>query len=450
MHFNIYTPTLGSAEVRYVLEYFFSTLFQQAFTILQEIERKHFTIQMGEKCLHLPAHFFIRSSANWGEELALQPQERSNPFSERFLSLFGESGHYSVQGNEANFDLDVFGSSFYFLSGYEEFTSSKRDHHQRFLAAHSWRKKHNWILRPFVNEYLDVFQKVLAHFFEITISLQRSFTQYLSCDVDVPYAPYLYSNKKMLKTLAGDLLKRGEVGKAMQKVKEKIRFIKQGKLADPNHTFEEYFLWKERYGVELEFYFIPKNLAGKIDEDYAILDAPVRGILLDVHASGAEIGVHASYAAYNDVQKYQTQKQELVQALDVLKIHQSVTHNRNHYLRWDVNDSITALESAQILVDSTLGFADHVGFRRGICYPFPLYHLQERRKSNVMERPLLMMDVSLLGKNYMHLSYEAAEEISIALKKEVLRYQGDFTVLWHNSNFIHRKDVMFVERIIGY
>lgn len=450
MHITIYTPTIGAAESRYVLEYFFSTLFQQPFSIIQEEERKHFTLKMGEKCLHLPAHFFIRSSANWGEMLAVQPQERSNSFSNQFLSLFGESGHFSMQGIEANFDLDVFGSSFYFLSGYEEFTSKEGDHHQRFLAEYSWRNVNNWLFRPFVNEYLEVFQKVLSHFFEIDFTIQKSFTQYLSCDVDIPYAPYLYSNKKFLKTLAGDVLKRGEIRNAIKKIKEKIHFNKKGKDADPNHTFYEYFLWQEKYEVALEFYFIPKNIAGKIDEDYHILDIPVRQILYDVHAQGAEIGIHTSYAAYNDVLKYQEQKNTLEQALDVLNIHQSLTHNRNHYLRWDVNDSITALESAQMLMDATLGFADHIGFRRGICYSFPLYHLRERRKSSVMERPLLIMDVSLLGKSYMHLSYDAAEELCIKIKKDVLRYQGDFTVLWHNSNLTSSQDIQLVEKILSY
>lgn len=450
MHFNIYTPTAGAAELRYVLEYFFTSLFHFPFVIIQEEERKHITIQLEDRKMHFPAHFFVRSDQNWGQKLAIEPKDVSNTFAEQFVVLFNESGHFSENGNEANLDADIFGSSFYLLSGYEEFCSSERDAHHRFLLQHSWLKQNNWILRPLVNEYLVLLQSVLNHFFGTQLKIEREFAQYLSCDVDIPYAPYLYSNKKLIKTIAGDVLKRKSFSLAWQKVQEKIRFMKKGKAADPNHTFAEYFIWKDKYEVDLAFYFIAQNTAGKIDEDYQLTDVPVQEIMKDLVLQGAEIGLHGSYLSYNDGDLLKGQKEKLQDAIKNQHQNVEIIGNRMHFLRWDAVKTVDALEQAQFFYDTTLGFADHIGFRRGICYPFPLYHLQERRKTKVIERPLLIMDVSLLSKNYMQLSYPVAQEKCISLKHEVLRYQGDFTVLWHNSNFTSPQDILLVEKIVGY
>ncbi len=450
MHFTIYTPTAGAAESRYVLEYFFATLFNFPFVILQEQDRTHITFQFEDKKLHFPAHFFVRSHQQWGKTLEIKPKDVTNAFAAQFVTLFNESGHFSEQGNEANLDADILGSSFYLLSGYEEFCSTERDQHNRFLLKYSWLQQNNWVLRPLVNEYLALLQAVLNHFFGTSLRIEREFTQYLSCDVDIPYAPYLYSNKKLIKTIAGDVLKRKSIHKAWQKVKQKLRFIKHGKAADPNHTFAEYFSWRDKYEVDLAFYFIAQNTAGKIDEDYQLADAPVKEILQDLLLQRAEIGVHGSYLSYNDASLLKTQKEILQKALKQLHSDTEIIGNRMHFLRWDNVKTVDALEKAQFFYDTSLGFADHIGFRRGICYPFPLYHLQERRKTNVQERPLLVMDVSLLSKNYMYLSYQNATEIAVALKQEVLKYQGDFTVLWHNSNLSLPKYIFLMEKILSY
>jgi hypothetical protein len=49
------------------------------------------------------------------------------------------------------------------------------------------------------------------------------------------------------------------------------------------------------------------------------------------------------------------------------------------------------------------------------------------------ERPLVVMDVSLLDKIYLGLSHGEAVDRAVGLARTCRRYQGDFVLLWHND-----------------
>ena len=92
-------------------------------------------------------------------------------------------------------------------------------------------------------------------------------------------------------------------------------------------------------------------------------------------------------------------------------------------------------EQAAYDYDSSLGFAERIGFRCGICCEYQPYDLHERRPLELRERPLLVMDRSLFSPSYMGLTYEAAHKAAAVIKERCRIYRGDFTVLWHNTEF---------------
>ena len=61
-----------------------------------------------------------------------------------------------------------------------------------------------------------------------------------------------------------------------------------------------------------------------------------------------------------------------------------------------------------------------------------MFDVLNRRMMNVLQRPLLIMDVTL--KDYMKLSPKEALSACEELMDEVRSHAGEFLVLWHNSS----------------
>ena len=78
-----------------------------------------------------------------------------------------------------------------------------------------------------------------------------------------------------------------------------------------------------------------------------------------------------------------------------------------------------------------MGYAAEPGFRCGTCKPFPVFDIQSQKELPLIERPLLIMDVSL--RFYKNLSVKESITLCEKIKSEVRKHNGEFVFLWHNS-----------------
>jgi hypothetical protein len=122
---------------------------------------------------------------------------------------------------------------------------------------------------------------------------------------------------------------------------------------------------------------------------------------------------------------------------------------RNHFLRFSVPRTWEVL-SQFFKYDSTYGYADHVGFRNGVCHPFKPCSL-DGRSINMWEIPLTVMDTTFF--KYMNADvWEAFEWIKLLVKK-VERVRGVITLLWHNTTFdelVSRDYAKLYRKILRY
>ncbi|MDP9073840.1 MAG: hypothetical protein M3N98_06610, partial [Actinomycetota bacterium] len=121
--------------------------------------------------------------------------------------------------------------------------------------------------------------------------------------------------------------------------------------------------------------------------------------------------------------------------------------SRQHYLRWDARRSWNSLEQAGVRYDSSIAYPDHVGFRAGCCYEYPTFDLAGRRRLRLTERPLIVMESSLLS--YMGLTLDQAEQVIASLSDTCRTYGGDFTLLWHNHMLVSRPAKLAYQRILA-
>ncbi len=335
--------------------------------------------------------------------------------------LFGNSAT-TFDTNNISYGLDIFASAFFMLTRWEEYVLPVRDQHDRFPASTSLAFQFDFLLRPIVNEYTALLWNLIQHLSPDIQRKKRHFSTLLTHDVDTPF---LWNQPLSgLKTIAGDLLKRQNISAA----KQHFSYWKKGK--DPFDTFDALMDLSEKHHLQSHFFFIS---GGNTDYEghYKITDPKIQQLLARIQERGHGIGIHPSYGTYKNIEQLKREKNAL-QAVSP----QAVIAGRQHFLRWATPDSWQDWEDAGLQWDSTMGYAAHIGFRCGTCYPFPVFNVLTRKKLQLIERPLLVMEVSLFSKQYMQLDQPTALRHVQKMIQTVRQYNGEFVLLWHNSNLV--------------
>jgi len=223
------------------------------------------------------------------------------------------------------------------------------------------------------------------------------------------------------------------------------RMVKNFGITDPLFCYERW-LEKER---EIEghstFFFWPglKSITKPHHTDclYELHDriifdnqgCTVAEMIKEIDKLGWDIGLHPSWHSFNNLDELKRQKD----ALTVVLGHEP-TSIRQHYLHYDCRITPTIQAEAGFKYDSTLGYNDNVGFRRGTCYPYQLYDLKAEKKLQIIEIPLIIQDGAMLNQGRgMRLDLDTAFQYIILLTEQVAKCGGVLTLLWHPSYIIN-------------
>ncbi|MCK5536850.1 MAG: polysaccharide deacetylase family protein, partial [Bacteroidales bacterium] len=339
--------------------------------------------------------------------------------------------------NGLHLGLDIFGSAFFMLSRYEEAVKSERDSHDRFPATASLAYQADFLHRPIVNEYVEILWACIKTLWPNLQRKHRQFRILVSCDVDTPINCWAKNIKSAARKILGDILKRRNFKEAFNSF-YLYRNLSKGLFEkDPFYTFEWIMDICDEAGVVNTFNFICDHSNSIMDGCYNINDPMIRHLLRRIHKRGHLIGLHASYNTYQDAE--QTRKEfEILKRVCVEEgIKQSVWGSRQHYLRWQTSTTFMNLNDAGLDYDSTLSFAEQAGFRCGTCYEYRAYDLNKKKSLNIYEKPLIVMECSIISDKYMGLgTSKKALQVFLSLKKTCQQFNGDFTLLWHNSQLV--------------
>ena len=336
------------------------------------------------------------------------------------------------------------------LSRYEEAVLPDRDAHDRFPATASLAYRGGFLARPLVNEYLELLWALMQQLWPELKRKRRQPRTLISADVDSPYDCSTKTLMKLLRTSAGDLIKRRSVTQFGERLQNFWRVKQSDRSHD--HYFSK-FDWmmdmNEAAGNRMAFHFIAGNFSSKMDGCYNLDEPIIRNLMRRIHDRGHEIGLHGSYRTYRDGNLILREATNLRRILKEEGIQQKTIGCRQHYLRWATPATARHLDAAGLTCDTTLSFADHPGFRCGTCYEFPMYDLEERRPLTIRQRPLVVMECSVVDKRYQGLGYsDQALELMRYYKQVCHRFAGDFTLLWHNSNFTNSDDKRFYQELV--
>jgi hypothetical protein len=406
--------------------------------------------EAGSQELILQDVFFRRAAIHWLEPNTLPELPlRKVRLSESSLSvasqyddlpvLFGKLvennvSPVSISDSLITCHIDVFGSCFFLLSRYEEAVTAERDQYDRFPYSASVLSQGGLISRPLVNEYLELLWSCLKRLWPTLIRQPRSYRLMLTHDVDWPLSMPHLSVGGFCKKVAAALF----IYRSMDLMWRRTKGFVLGKLgyydADPFNTFEFIMNTAERHGVRSAYYFITDHTAGLIDGLYTMKDPWIRKLLISIRDRGHEIGLHGSFNAYNNQSQIDREIGILRSTCEEEGIALGAIGGRQHYLRWSALSTWDIWDRVGLSYDSTVGFAEQAGFRTGTCYEYSAYSLKNRKILTLKERPLLVMDGTLISNKYMNLTTETAKHLALDIIKTCKFYNGDFVCLFHNSN----------------
>jgi len=336
-------------------------------------------------------------------------------------------------------DIDLLGGIFFMLSRYEEVAVSERDALGRFPAAASIAYRAGFLHRPIVDEYVELIWYGLK---ETAPSLERRkhvFRVVLSHDVDVPTRWHRHTVGALARAVARDAV----TGKSVREIVTTVRSYFD-LSRDPYFCYDWIMSLSERFGLKSCFFFLA-GATHSLDVSYDLRDELYRNLIREIDRRGHEIGFHGSYRSYNSPE---ITERELNLLRDVSP--QPVKGGRQHCLMFRVPVTWRILSEAGLEYDSTLGYADSPGFRCGTAREFPVFDVCGSRRLDIRERPLIVMEQSLLDPGYLGLDHEEAFERVRELVDVVGRYGGDFTLLWHNHNLLTGNERALYSRVLEY
>jgi hypothetical protein len=312
--------------------------------------------------------------------------------------------------------VDLLLAALLVLSRWEEAITTEHDSHGRFCAKQSVAFKDHFLERPIVDEYGLAFEQAVKFLHPGWRPANRKLRAKLSHDADHVGIPF--QGKSVLRQIAH---------------------------RDPKNTWRELWAWlpscdpvdlcalreivslTREHKLDSAVYWMASAPSLR-DSGYDPRHHKVRRVIDWLRGEGVESGVQPGYSTYRSPERL---RREVNLLRDILG--DGPLGGRQHYLRWCV-DTWIHWEMCGLAYDSTLSYADHIGFRCGTCVPYQPWLLSLNRAADLLEIPLLVMDRTLLG--YMNLTEETSVEAVRRCLDRCRAVGGVFTMVWHNNTLL--------------
>jgi len=314
--------------------------------------------------------------------------------------------------NDFSFNNDYIGTIFFFLSGYWEYNHYDiKDLKNRFPAEESFPFKKDVLEEPVV----DILSEKIKN--KLNLNYKENISKiFITHDIDFLGLP--------IKNLLADILKRKDINLFFDKITKKFT------NNDPC-SVENLIHIHKKYNSKGTFFFMP-NIQEK--QFYAGYDLKknkkyFQKLENDILNIKSNIGIHYDTRYLNE----NRMKEDIDKLQNIFN--SKIDSGRAHFLIFDIKKSFDIFEKSGIKLDSTGSYTDSIGFRFGTCKPFKPYNFNTGKSYNFYEYPLIIMEGSLQGKNYMNLNPEEGFEKIKEIMDTIKLYNGVFTFLWHNTSF---------------
>lgn len=364
------------------------------------------------------------SDQKFGDELYIKPHHLLFDKTLKTVNInpvyFDNEKYFCESSADSMLPFDPFAASFYLVTRYEEYLETKFDKFGRYPSSRSILHKYNLLRKPVVNIWAKMIRDAFQRKYPDFQFPEKKFKFISTIDIDNAWA---IKNKGIWRSSAAII-------KAALKWKFTEVKLRQAVLSekekDPYDTYDYIDSVFKKNSDKVKFFFLLGDYS-KYDKNVSFRNTPFRELIQKISAK-YDVGIHPSFQTgrKNGAKKTNEELKRLQKITGV-----QITKSRQHFLRLKFPGTYHQLLNAGILEDYTMGYADRIGFRAGICTPFNFYDLEKEVTTNLVILPFQVMDVTL--HDYMRLSPgESFKEIEL-LMNEVKKVDGTFMSIWHNE-----------------
>lgn len=335
---------------------------------------------------------------------------------------------FFLTGPRSDLPYDPFAASFFMVSRYEEYLPFIADNHNRFPSKESFAFKNGVLKKPLVNIYSLHIENLLKNKYP---NLQFSKPEYRfinTVDIDNAFA---YKGKGLVRTLGG-------FGKDLigLNFKEGLARFKSvfGVIEDPFSTFDYQNGLQEKYGYQT-IYFALFAAISKYDRSLSMQSLRLHRHLKSLN-DFCDMGIHPSYRSNSDIKIAQEEHKYLEEVLN-----RTITKSRQHFLKMRFPQTYRNLLDMDIADEYSMGYADEVGFRAGICMPFRFYDLEYEVETPLVIHPFPFMDGTFIY--YQNKNKEEAWSEILNMIDVYKKYNGEFIPIWHYRVFSEKDKEWF-------
>ena len=318
---------------------------------------------------------------------------------------------------DADIPFDLFATTFFLISRYEEYLLFNPDKHNRFPSDESIAVQGDFLEEPLVDLWAyKLASKIKEKFPSFEIN-PRKFNFIPTIDIDNAYA-YLHKgiNRAILGTLKS--LLTFNFRDVVDRMKVYLNIKK-----DPFDIYDNTFSVLKEWPNTIWFALVGQF--SRYDRNTPIQNYEFQNLLHKI-GDRFKVGIHPSYRSGTSTDRVKAEITDISRVLNT-----KVTISRQHYLRIFMPTTYIHLSMLGIQEDYSMGYSDRVGFRASTCTPFYFYNLKEEKVIDLKIIPFQTMDFTLYEE--LNLTPLEALERIMGLVEKVHAVNGTFVSIWHNE-----------------
>lgn len=354
-------------RLTYTLQFILNDVWQYPFEVTDQPE--DFNAYEGPKifygnqpevpCIHVQPQGLLY-------ETGIQPQD---------VQCFTYSGYPAFfKRIDSGYSFDIFSAVFYLISRYEEYLPHTKDLYGRFPHTASLAFKEGFLELPLVNYWLSDFQQEIRRVypgFQPTGNVFRFIPTY---DIDIAWS---YKHKGFRRNLGGWLRRPGL---------ERL-LVLSGFRSDPYDSFAFIEQCTAQYHHEPVFFFLLSKDRNRYNKNIS----PVHPAMMQLiqQLKSYRTGIHPSYNSMDNPALIEVEISTLQHILQ-----RPVRDSRQHYLRFDLPKTYTALLQSGIVNEFSMGYGSINGFRASVAHAFYWYNLTQEQITPLKVHPFCFMDAN--------------------------------------------------------
>jgi hypothetical protein len=331
----------------------------------------------------------------------------------------GSPVFFATAGAGSLLPFDPFAAAFYLVTRYEEYTSLKTDHFDRFEASESIAWKGKFLREPVVNRWALRVKELLLHHYPNLVFWSPSYRFLPTIDIDHAYA---YKCRKAWRIL-------GSYGRSALKGNWHDVILRTqvltGRKQDPYDTYGWLENIHRQYQLQSLYFVLFADYGGE-DNNVTVKNKGFHRLLLELDRHST-VGIHPSLSSGHHHSKLHAETRHLAKVLG-----RDIKISRQHFLKVKFPYTYASLAHMGIRDDYSMGYASVPGFRAGIAHPFYFFDLVSGQVTSLRIHPISVMDVTLL--DYCHYTPEKAIEEILRIIGTVKSAGGEFIPVWHNES----------------